>query len=64
LIDAIRVMAGLVVRTGHPRRDMARQAQNSNDLVCSRARYILIPALRAPAWMDGTSPAMTEPAFF
>jgi hypothetical protein len=28
---------------------MARQDQNSNDLVCSRARYILIPALRTHA---------------
>jgi hypothetical protein len=35
---------------------MARQDQNSNDLVWSRARYILMPALRVPAWMAGTSP--------
>jgi hypothetical protein len=39
---------------------MARRLQNLKALVCDHARYILRPALRAPAWMAGTSPAMTE----
>jgi hypothetical protein len=38
--------------------------QNSKPLVCSRARYVLRLALYTPAWMAGTSPAMTEPLGF
>jgi uncharacterized protein (DUF4415 family) len=42
-------MAGLVVRTGHPRRDMARRFQNSNHLVGSS----LCLSCAAPLGVDG-----------
>ena len=49
---------------GYPRRERGRVCQNSNAFLGARRRYRLEPALHVPAWMAGTSPAMTEPSAF
>jgi len=65
LIDAIRVMPGLVQPcAGYPRREAARRFQNFNVLLGARRLHSLEPASYIPAWMAGTRPAMTEPLRF